>query len=237
MLEIITAGMALGLLGSFHCIGMCGPLALSLPINSDDLFVKFSGTLLYNLGRVVTYSCIGLFFGMIGRSFALFGFQQWLSIIMGSLILLFLIIGKRFKKLRINIPGITIHFEKLRKALGNLYMKRNFSSLFLIGVLNGFLPCGLVYMALAGAMASGNLVSSVVFMASFGVGTLPLMWAIAFFGNCVSVSLRIRIRKAYPFVIALVACMLILRGLGLGIPYVSPKLNADKKEMIECRKP
>ena len=237
MLELITAGMALGLLGSFHCIGMCGPLALSLPVNSDNLFVKFSGTFLYNAGRVVTYSGIGLFFGMIGRSFALFGFQQWLSIIMGSLILLFLLMGKRFKKLQISIPGITNHFNRLRKMLGDLYMKRNFSSLFLIGLLNGFLPCGLVYMALAGAMASGDLISSIVFMASFGVGTLPLMWAIAFFGNCVSISLRVKIRKAYPFVIALVACMLILRGLGLGIPYVSPKLNADKKEMVECWKP
>ena len=120
MLDLITAGMALGLLGSFHCIGMCGPLALSLPINSDNLFVKFSGTLLYNAGRVITYSCIGLFFGMIGRSFAFFGFQQWLSIIMGSVILLFLIIGKRFEHLRMVIPGITIHFDRLRKALGDL---------------------------------------------------------------------------------------------------------------------
>ena len=237
MLELITAGMALGLLGSFHCVGMCGPLALSLPINSENLGVKFLGTLLYNAGRVVTYSIIGLCIGMIGKSFALFGLQQWLSIIMGALILLYLLLGKRFKKLSIPIPGVKKLFAGLRKALGNLYVSRKFFSLFLIGLLNGLLPCGLVYMALAGAAASGSMINSSIFMAAFGLGTLPLMWAVAFFGNCLSSRLRFSVRKAYPFVMALVASLLILRGMGLGIPYVSPKINTDKKEMMECGKP
>ena len=237
MLELITAGMALGLLGSFHCVGMCGPLALSLPINSDNLGVKFLGTLLYNAGRVVTYSIIGLCIGMIGKSFALFGLQQWLSIVMGALILLYLLLGKRFKNWSIPVPGVKNLFVGLRKALGNMYMSRKFFSLFLIGLLNGLLPCGLVYMALAGAAASGSMTNSAIFMASFGLGTLPLMWAVAFFGNCLGTGLRISVRKAYPFVMALVACLLILRGMGLGIPYVSPKVSADKKEMVECFKP
>lgn len=228
--------MILGLLGSFHCVGMCGPLALSLPINSDNLGVKFSGTLLYNAGRVVTYSFIGFCVGMIGKSFALFGLQQWLSIIMGSLILLFLLAGRRFKTVRFPLPGINNYFARLRKALGSLYTSKKFFSLFLIGLLNGLLPCGLVYMALAGAVASGDLVNSTIFMASFGVGTLPVMWAVAFFGNCLSMGLRIKVRKAYPFVIALVACLLILRGMGLGIPYLSPKINMGNKEMVECGK-
>ena len=234
MLELITAGMVLGMLGSFHCIGMCGPLALSLPINSENLGVKFSGTLLYNAGRIVTYSIIGLMVGMIGRSFALFGWQQWLSIIMGSLILLYLLLGKRFKNLHLPFPVINRYFTRVRQALGDLYMSRKFFSLFLIGLLNGLLPCGLVYMALAGAVASGNMINSAIFMAAFGMGTLPLMWAVAFFGNCLSSRLRMSVRKAYPFVIAMVACLLILRGMGLGIPYVSPKIKANGKEMVEC---
>ncbi len=237
MLELITAGMLLGLLGSFHCVGMCGPLALSLPINSDDMAAKFFGALLYNLGRVVTYSFIGLLFGIIGRSLALFGFQQWLSILMGSLIFLYLLAGKRFSTASFSIPAVNIYFGKLRKSIGALYMKRNFSALFFIGLLNGLLPCGMVYMAIAGAVACGNVPGSVVFMAAFGVGTLPVMWAVAFFGNYLGMRVRIKIRKAYPFAIALVACLLILRGMGLGIPYISPKLKTDKKEMMECRIP
>jgi sulfite exporter TauE/SafE len=236
MFELITAGIALGLLGSFHCVGMCGPLALSLPINSDNMATKFFGALLYNAGRVVTYSFLGLLFGIIGRSFALFGFQQWLSIIMGSLILLYLLLGKRFNSSAFSIPGVSTYFTKLRKSIGALYMKRNFSALFFIGLLNGLLPCGMVYMAIAGGMACGNITGSMIFMGAFGLGTLPVMWAIAFFGNYLSLVARIKIRKAYPFVIALVACLLILRGMGLGIPYVSPALSNNKKEMLECGK-
>ena len=155
---------------------------------------------------------------------------------MGSLILLFLLAGRRFKTVRFPLPGINNYFARLRKALGSLYTSKKFFSLFLIGLLNGLLPCGLVYMALAGAVASGDLVNSTIFMASFGVGTLPVMWAVAFFGNCLSMGLRIKVRKAYPFVIALVACLLILRGMGLGIPYLSPKINMGNKEMVECGK-
>ena len=229
--------MALGLLGSFHCVGMCGPLALSLPINSEHSVVKFLGTLLYNAGRVVTYSLLGLLFGIIGRSFSLFGFQQWLSMIIGSLILLFILMGKRFSTMQPAVPWISNYFKKLRNVLGNLYLKRNFASLFLIGLLNGLLPCGLVYMAVAGAVSTGNIAGSVLFMASFGLGTLPVMWAVAFFGNYLAAGIRIKIRKAYPYIMALVACLLILRGLGLGIPYISPKMSTDKKAMQECYSP
>ena len=236
MLELVTAGMALGLLGSFHCVGMCGPLALSLPINSDDIVAKFFGALLYNVGRVVTYSFLGLLFGIVGRSFALFGFQQWLSIIMGSLILLYLLAGRRFNKVSFSIPGVNNYLSKLRKTIGALYLKRNFNALFLIGLLNGLLPCGMVYMAIAGAVACGNIPGSVIFMAAFGMGTLPVMWAIAFFGNYLAIGVRLKIRKAYPFVIAMLACLLILRGIGLGIPYISPKLEVNKREMLECGK-
>jgi len=226
--------MALGLLGSFHCVGMCGPLAISLPINSERSVVKFLGSLVYNLGRVTTYSFFGLLFGIIGQSFAFFGFQQWLSIIMGSLILLYLLLGKRFSKTTFSVSWINSFFVKLRNALGKLYLDRNFSSLFLIGLLNGLLPCGMVYMAVAGSVAAGDTQSSVLFMAAFGLGTLPVMWAIAFFGNYVSVALRLKIRKVYPYLVAMMACMLILRGMGLGIPYISPKPDMRHLAIQNC---
>lgn len=237
MLQLITAGMALGLLGSFHCVGMCGPIALSLPINSNNSIIKFFGALMYNAGRVVTYSLFGLLFGLIGRSFALFGFQQCLSIIMGVLILLFLLMGRRFSSSQFPVPFFNNYFIQVRKTLGKLYMSRSFSSLFLIGLLNGLLPCGMVYMAVAGAVATGGVTNSMIFMASFGLGTLPVMWALAFFGNYLATGLRIRIRKAYPYMVAMLACLLILRGMGLGIPYVSPRPDNNKKEVRGCYKP
>lgn len=234
MLSIITAGLTIGILGSFHCIGMCGPLALSLPVNDKSSFIKFLATFVYNAGRVITYALLGLLFGLIGHSIALFGFQQLLSILIGFLILLFLCFGNRFSTGRINIPFFNRLVTLLRKYLGELYRNRNFSSVFLIGLLNGLLPCGLVYMAIAGALATGELISSIIFMAAFGLGTLPVMWAIAFYGNMIPAAFRIKIRTIYPYLLGLMACMLILRGMGLGIPYVSPRLITTQTSAKEC---
>ena len=233
MFQLIIAAFTMGLIGSFHCVGMCGPLALSLPINSDSFWSKFSGALLYNAGRIVTYSMFGFVFGVIGKSFALFGFQQWLSVMLGVIIILFIVLPKHitgFKKKNF----VLNFFEQLRSSLGQLFFKKNSSSLFSIGLLNGLLPCGLVYMAAAGAVATGDIASSIFFMAFFGLGTLPIMWSVTFFGNYVSISIRQKIRKAYPYMMMLMACLLILRGMGLGIPYVSPKVAKGEKVMQNC---
>ena len=233
MSQLLIAAFMMGLLGSFHCVGMCGPLALSLPINSDTIWSKFSGSLLYNFGRIVTYSIFGLFFGSIGKSVSLFGYQQWLSILIGSLIILIVIVPKRYLKFS-NTQFSIGFFEKVRASLSQLFVKKNYSSLFSIGLLNGILPCGLVYIAAAGAIATGDILKAVLFMAFFGMGTLPMMWSVAFWGNYVSIGFRQKIRKAYPYMMVLIASMLILRGMGLGIKYVSPKMNVEKNEVINC---
>lgn len=233
MVQLVVSAFMIGLLGSFHCVGMCGPLALSLPLNSNSFFSKFSGSLLYNAGRIVTYSLFGLLFGIIGKSVALFGFQQWLSIGLGALIIVFVILPKRASTLSKN-KLVFNFFEKIRSSLGRLFSRKNYSSLFFIGLLNGLLPCGLVYMAAAGAVATGDIGDSILFMAFFGLGTLPMMWSVAFFGNYVSLRLRQNIRKVYPYMMMLMACLLMLRGMGLGIPYVSPNVDMHKNTVHSC---
>lgn len=233
MVQLILAAFTMGVLGSFHCVGMCGPLALSLPLSSDSRFAKFYGALLYNSGRIVTYAAFGLLFGAIGSTVAVFGFQQWLSVILGLLIIVFVILPKRMNVFQKSNAG-TWFYERTRASLGKLFLQRTDRSLFLIGLLNGLLPCGLVYMAAAGAVATGDLTQSVLFMAFFGLGTLPVMWVVAFFGNYVSIGIRQKIRKVYPYMMMLMACLLILRGMGLGIPYVSPKMKSEKASAIEC---
>jgi len=234
MWAYLPTGRAIGLLGSFHCIGMCGPLALSLPLNSNRLPVKFLGTGIYNAGRVFTYSLMGMLFGWLGQSFALFGIQQWLSIGLGSCLLLYLFARTRFAH-RMPTPRLLqIYFESIRKRLGKLYRQKGLRSLFFIGLLNGLLPCGLVYFAMAGALATGSVQDSMVFMAGFGLGTLPVMWTIAFSGSFMAMAFRKNLRKAYPYVMAVLACLLIIRGLGLGIPYLSPKVGQHNGAAIEC---
>jgi uncharacterized protein len=233
MVQLVIAAFAMGLLGSFHCIGMCGPLALSLPLSNDDFWSKFSGALTYNAGRIVTYSVLGVLFGTVGQTAGLFGYQQWLSVLLGILIIFFIILPKKITAFKKN-NFLLLFFEKIRAVLGQLFFKKNYASLFSIGLLNGLLPCGLVYMAAAGAVATGSIFNSMIFMAFFGVGTLPVMWSVAFFGNYMSIGTRQKIRRLYPYMMTLMACLLILRGLGLGIPYMSPEMNVKEKIVQGC---
>ncbi|MEO9005439.1 MAG: sulfite exporter TauE/SafE family protein [Ginsengibacter sp.] len=233
MIQIGITAFLMGLLGSFHCIGMCGPIALSLPLK-DTRSQKISGALFYNSGRIVTYSAFGFIFGIIGKSFVIFGFQQWLSILLGVVILILLIIPRQFSSFK-NKNFVLDLFGKIRRSIGFLFQRKNYRSLFSIGLLNGLLPCGLVYMAAAFAVAAGSITNSIIFMAFFGLGTLPMMWTIAFFGNYVSVGLRQKIRKAYPYITAVLACLLILRGMGLNIPYISPAMDMGRSSVeISC---
>lgn len=234
MWEVITAGLVLGALGSFHCVGMCGPLALSLPLKGKNNAVRFFSSLLYNAGRVTTYSLLGALVGLIGHSIAFFGYQQWLSISLGVTILLALALSNYTRSAKLSLPWLNHFFTGIRRQLGFLYKKDHALVSYLIGLLNGLLPCGLVYMAIAGAVATGSVGNSSLFMAAFGLGTLPVMWAISFFGNYLAAGIRLKIRKLYPYILAMMACLLILRGLGLGIPYVSPKINTANKAAVEC---
>jgi uncharacterized protein len=237
LLHTALAAFATGIVGSFHCIGMCGPLALALPLKDDSLFSKFTGALLYNSGRIITYSLFGLAAGSIGQSFSFFGFQQGLSVTAGTLILLLVILPKLFPSAFKNTNFAGGFFEKLRQTFSQLFSKKKQSTLFTIGFLNGLLPCGLVYLAMAGATATGRVSDAVVFMAAFGAGTLPVMWSIAFWGNFINVNIRQRIRKMYPYMMLLIACLLIVRGMGLGIPYISPAENSTAKKISCCAKP
>ncbi len=233
MIEIIAAGLLLGALGSLHCIGMCGPIALSLPVVNTSFVSKYWGALLYNLGRVVTYASLGVVFGLIGRTFVLMGFQQWLSIFLGVLLLLILFIPKRYTT---NVSIFPSVMGSVRGGIGKLFQTKSYSALFSIGLLNGLLPCGLVYMAIAGAIATASVMNSSVFMAAFGLGTLPMMWVVAMIGSGFKLKFRMTIRRVYPYMLGLMACLLIIRGMGLGIPYVSPSFETKKGEaaVVTC---
>jgi sulfite exporter TauE/SafE len=240
MIQWLIPALTLGFLGSFHCIGMCGPIALSLPIPSNGSFSKIYHLLAYNIGRVVTYSSLGMVFGLIGQSFLLFGFQQYLSVIVGSIILLSVIFSfLPFQKGKLS-GKVYAQLAILKNTLASLFKKKGIHSVFSIGLLNGLLPCGLVYMAIAGSVATGNYVHGAFFMAIFGLSTIPIMLSLSLLGNVISLQFRKNIQKAIPFVLSGMAILLILRGLNLGIPYISPKLipanQIDHSQTINCHK-
>ena len=220
---MLLSALIFGLLGSFHCIGMCGPIAFMLPVDRSNNFKKISQIALYHIGRIFTYSLIGLLFGLLGKSFNLFGFQQQLSIIVGVfMIVMVLIPYKTFNKYNFSKPLFQL-ISKVKTALGKELKKKSPDTFLTIGFLNGFLPCGLVYMALFGALASGDALQGSLYMVLFGMGTIPLMTTAIYFGNFLTAKVRQYIRKAIPVVVVIIGLMFILRGMGLGIPYLSPK--------------
>jgi sulfite exporter TauE/SafE len=231
MTEAIIMGLTMGLAGSLHCIGMCGPLALALPLNSAKSLNRFFSALAYNTGRTVTYFSMGAILGWTGSRLAVVGYQQLFSIAAGILILVLLLLGKYMPPIGL-FPVLQARFKKY--IAGFLTRKNSMQGLFIFGMLNGLLPCGLVYMAIASALVIGGPLQSGIFMASFGLGTIPLMLVLMITGHMVSFSLRTAMKKAVPYFIGFVAVLMIMRGLNLGIPYLSPAFNAAPAVTSHC---
>jgi len=232
LLYCIVSGLAIGSLGSFHCIGMCGPIALSLPIASDAKASAFVSIGLYNLGRAITYGILGILFGLLGNQFRIWGVQQFVSILAGIVLLAFVLF--HFK---VRLPGrwFDAYQNKVRLALQKLMIsKLNPGSFFLVGLLNGLLPCGLVYVAIVAALATGKIGLGAILMFAFGLGTMPMMAGVMVFGRRISLHHRQVINKTIPYMVSVMACILILRGLNLGIPYVSPKMGESIRTIPTC---
>ena len=231
----IVAGLGIGFLGSFHCVGMCGPLALVLPVNRFEPRGKYAGIALYNIGRAFTYAMLGLIFGFLGNQFRLWGLQQMISI--GAGIFLLLVILSSFS-MASRIKGLAWLHRTVQTRLSSLLKSIDRPvSLFPVGVLNGLLPCGLVYVAIAAALATADTLQGVLLMFAFGIGTIPVMAGLMLFGHLISIPIRQKINKAVPYMIGAMAIILILRGMNLGVPYLSPKLDKHTTEVSCCHRP
>lgn len=236
---MVLSALALGLLGSLHCLGMCGPIAFMLPLDRNSKSRKGLQLSLYHLGRLLSYSVMGLAFGFVGKGLQLFGIQQKLSIGIGLVMILLVLVPSRyFKKVSFTKPMYTL-VGKVKSRLGAELKKRTPDTFLTIGFLNGFLPCGLVYVALFGAIAMGNPWQGSLYMFLFGLGTVPLMTSAIYASGFFGTSTKNRIRRLVPVFVVIIGVLFIVRGLGLGIPYVSPK--AVTQEMvstdIECHQP
>jgi uncharacterized protein len=211
----------LGILGSLHCAAMCGPLQLALPFGAAGSGRFIAGRLLYQFGRILTYCLLGVLAGGIGKSLALAGFQRWLSIGLGVAMLLGFLLSKRVTSWSV----VNRLIAALTTAMAAQMKRRGPLTLLVLGMGNGLLPCGLVYTALAWAVAGGTFLAAIEFMAVFGLGTLPMLLAIGFLGRALPSAWRLRLSRLIPYGVCVVALLLILRGLALGIPYLSPDMN------------
>jgi sulfite exporter TauE/SafE len=223
---IVFGGFLLGLFGSIHCVGMCGPIALSLPGNEGNKVSLIAGRLLYNFGRILTYMFLGLLIGFLGEGFSFAGLQQIVSILAGVVLLFFAMMPSGYLNKWMHHSPLVFN-----KYFGNFFrsrMKKNsYSSLLSIGLINGFLPCGFVYLGLIGAVGMNSIGQSMLFMCLFGLGTVPVMLAMSLITSAINAKSKHRLQKIFPYMTAFVAILLILRGLELGIPFISPVLSGQ----------
>jgi len=218
----IWTGFLIGFLGSFHCVGMCGPIALALPIGNSSNFQLVLGRILYNLGRSLTYALFGALFGLFGKGIELAGLQMYASIALGVLILLYYVFPSKYKgKLAVTKP-YKVASDFVKRGFTRLTKTGSPQALFVFGIINGFLPCGFVYVALAGAITTGSALSGALYMLLFGLGTAPIMFATSLVGKFLSAKLKQKMNKLIPVFAIVLAIIFILRGLSLGIPFLSP---------------
>jgi len=232
MNSILFLGFILGITSNFHCIGMCGPIALAVPVDRSSNRKILFGILQYNFGRILTYSLLGIIVGSIGITINTLGFLQWLSIISGIYLILFAwrkLISERFSG---HLPSLGIQ-SLIGRTLGKVIRSNSPFKLSFLGTLNGFLPCGMVYAGLLNALSAGNPVGSGLAMIAFGIGTLPAMVAIGFAANRISTETRKKFSKVVPYLLTIVGAMIILRGMNLDIPYISPKVTITKSKSVD----
>lgn len=224
-MELYVAGFLFGFFGSMHCVGMCGPIALALPAQ-DKPFDFWLSRINYNLGRSLTYAFMGGVLGLVGFGAHLAGYQELISIVGGSaivLIALAALIGGKTNWM--HLKPVWLPVESLKKGMGRLLKINSPSGVMGLGLLNGFLPCGFVYVALAGALVSGSALDGMIYMFLFGLGTFPIMFAVSSSNKLISMNARLKMQKAVPYVAIGLGVILILRGLSLGIPFLSPELS------------
>lgn len=229
MLTFLLTGLILGLSSSFHCIGMCGPIALAIPLDRKSRWTILRDSLKYQFGRLVSYALLGVLVGTIGLTVETLGWLQWLSIASGIFLILWAW-RKFFHAFQLlHGPKITVP-KMFNRWLGKVVRSQSPAKLLFLGALNGLLPCGMVYAALLNALLTGNMFSSSIAMVAFGLGTFPAMIAVHFaLGKWISQQ-RETFTRVLPVLLTVVGLLVVLRGMNLGIPYLSPKVSVQQTQ-------
>jgi uncharacterized protein len=229
----IFSGIMLGMASSLHCIGMCGPLGLSIPGGNGNSIGRIFSFSIYHFGRILTYTLFGLIFGLAGKGIYLAGFQQMTSIFLGIL-MIGIFLRHFFFRNFLSSPVAGRLMKKVQTLFSVVWTYQGRLRFLLLGMINGLLPCGMVYLALALAVTTKSLSGSILLMAMFGLGTLPALAGLRYFAFSLSLPIRNYFKKISPFLIGIMGMMLILRGMNLGIPYLSPAIAGSSAAGISC---
>ena len=234
MTGLVVTGFMLGLLGSGHCLGMCGPIALAVPSRRSTPQGKLLDALLLNSGRVLSYVLLGGLVGTFGRGIQLMGLQRGISIGLGLVVIVILLrpgVGRALDVL----PWLARRIGRMRSFFARQLVRTSPGALMISGSLNGLLPCGMVYMALAISLVQGSALLGAIFMLLFGMGTWPMLIGVRLGAGAIGARPRAMLQRLSPVIMGLMAVLFLLRGLGLGIPYVSPSIEQIPLGVQACR--
>lgn len=231
----LVPAFVLGFISSLHCVGMCGPIVLALPVPQANPVKRLVAMLVNNSGRLLTYGLLGLLIGTFGNGFYVAGVQQVFSILIGAGVIAFAVIPATWKnKLQEAIPLVKKTGEVFRNTFSHYLRKEHHSAYFIAGMLHGLLPCGLVYFALAGAILTSSAISAALFMVFFGLGTMPALLSLRWMARVFPYSIRTKVYRIMPVFLFFTGVLLLLRGLNLGIPYVSPHFPGSSSSIPVC---
>lgn len=227
---MILTALVMGFAGSLHCIGMCSPLAMAVSNLSPRVAVN---RIVYNLGRIFMYGILGAMVGTIGWTLPFGNFQNLISVLLGVTLLLFGVLGVS----HIHVPGLTNTLQRtssyLKQLFGKFLQRKNVSSVFMLGILNGILPCGLTFLALMFCLTLSSPSESFYFMVLFGLGTLPAMVGITAVLMGLVKRFNISLRKLTTTMLILSGCLLIARVF-LFHQHVTPEEHG-MVDIILCR--
>lgn len=232
---MLYTAIIFGLISSLHCIGMCGPIAMMLPVDQKNPSKKALQVLIYHLGRLTSYGILGLAFGLLGRGFYMAGIQQQLSIAVGvGMIVLAVVPEKILANYNFSKPVYRL-ISRIKSSLGAQFKRKTPDAFFTIGLFNGLLPCGLVYAALFGSIAMQNVTLGIAYMILYGLGTIPMMSAVVYVSSLLSMPFRSQLQRVVPIVTVVIGLLFVLRGMGLDIAYISPSnLNLFVQANANC---
>lgn len=232
-MEYLPLAFLMGLLGSLHCAVMCGPIMLGMPFKKSNVLASGFQFLLYQFGRILVYTLLGIIVGALGNSIKVFSNQKTLSLAIGIVLVIFtaLQFNKLYKNQFLKLQFKLLNpISKLMGKILNLPMWGLFA-----GILNGIIPCGMVYLALATALNTGDIKSGATFMFLFGLGTAPLMMMISMGGIFLKKYIHFNTNKLVPWFIFFMGILLILRSANLGIPFLSPRTTGAYGYAVDCQ--
>ncbi len=230
----VWTAFSMGLVGSLHCVGMCGPLMLAVPYSPSQKSRILMEVLSYQFGRILTYALLGAIIGWIGQGLYLAGLQTFFSVTTGAILLIAVLFSFDLENFIARLPLLDKLNNLVKSQVNALWKQQGRGFHIKIGMLNGLLPCGLVYLAIVGAVTLSNALYSTLYMVSFGLGTLPLLVLTILAGQRLSIRWRSRIQKLYPLFIAAVGILLIVRGLGFDVPRTFDFWQVSQGEVPVC---